>query len=99
MHTNHMGLATHGFRVVTRSAKRLSPVRGEPLGVLRVIPVRESVTHNRIGQTPRVPCVRQVSKGLHPTCDFVDRLCHRSPPSPNGPSYKEFERSHQGVLA
>jgi hypothetical protein len=76
VHLDDHRLVTHGRAVAGRPAERFRPIRGQSLSVLRVKAVREGVAHDGVGETPRVPCVREPQEGFVTARGVEDRLRH-----------------------
>ena len=78
VHAHDRRLVAVGVRVGRRTTQRLSPVRGEPLGVVRMEAVAERVAHHLVGHHPGVPRGRQPAHAVHPTRSLEDSSIHRS---------------------
>ncbi len=73
VHAHHRGLVAVRIGVGRWSTERLRPVRGKPLGVLRVEAVAERVAHDLVGHHPGVPRAGQATHALHAAGGLEDR--------------------------
>lgn len=73
---HNRGLVTIRLRIPRRATQRFRPVRGQPLGVSRVVSMAEGVAHDLVRHHPGVPCPRQIPQTVVTTHGLVHRL-HR----------------------
>ena len=74
MNPDHRGLITVPVGVRRWATECLRPIRGEALGVLRMVTVAESMANHFVFEHPRVPRVGQLQHPLATTGGVVDRL-------------------------
>lgn len=73
---DYTGVVADRVRVRGWAAELLSPVRGKPLGVLRVNSAFERMSQNGVGQATFVPRVGECEQGLSSTHRLEDRALH-----------------------